>query len=171
MPLPLVVAGAALNTAGTILTDIPVLGSLFNQHPEDPGRLADNLEWYNAAIRGVTWGPGYPPEAALRNLLSASGQYGAALWAERYPGLPNSTPYTAGAWATDGPRQDAFAKYQAAYAATNGAAPLRGAPTTPGGPSAPDLSIKQLTAGSVSPLVLILVGLLLLLALPRLLKG
>ena len=115
------IAPAVLVPIGTKL-----VGGLLNPHPQDPQRYAANQSRYQAAIAG--------DQASLEALLSSSGQYGQAEWDRLYPGRP--MPNTA--WATDGPRQDSFAKYQQAkqLLASRGAplvsAGVPGSPNQPG---------------------------------------
>src|SRR5207302_2040066 len=123
----------------------------------DPKRLAKNTEWYQSALNGDA--------GALTALLVASGQYGAAEWNRLHPGLPQVNGAQS-AWATDGPRQDAWAKYQQAVAGGAGTA-LRGAPATPGGTPTLSLSALGASTGGLSPLVLILVALVGFLVLSR----
>lgn len=122
MPVPLVLAGAALNTAGTILSDIPVIGGLLNQHPQDPERLADNKTLYDAALAGDA------------TAISSLGVRGGVL-------PPGTAGTTGSALATQVGRDDAAAKYNALLR-MGANTTLRGAAVTPGGPAAtPTLSI------------------------------
>lgn len=133
MPLPLIAAGAVLNTAGTVLTDIPIVGSLVNQHPQDPARLAYDAELFQKALNGDA--------LALHRLGTLAGI------------LPPDAG--GGIAATVTQKNDAIAKYNQALAAGAGQ-PLRGAPASPGGPGALALTTAGVVAGTgLSPLVLV----------------